>query len=386
MCNCKQVEATFNKFEPVVNKPSDGDLYGYENIVKTSWDDDGLFDISVPSFSINILLDSDTNEFVGDLHIKHPKEENLGWNTITFKNKDYLLLCHRLLDRCYYECFARVLSNIPSKPYGCRGKTAINKICKILNGCGKKLHSKYSLVPNLIPKPFLIDFANKLINNKSMYCLDIKLFASDDGSSTSNIYAVHFEEQDDIKIGRVYHIADGSWKATLKGGFCYDSESKTNKRIYKSKLFGNANEFWNMLLDDKFKSTAEYNYFKEVIKTMIEHEETLSRCSAIYFSNDIIFIQNTLGNITEDDLTFSWISPLILNYPNAEVESEELSLMLANKLKALSPYQYYPLLATYVINTRINSRKEKEECSILDSLKTNNDVVYGNGVINVDEL
>lgn len=109
MCNCKQVEATFNKFEPIVNKPSDGDLYGYENIVKTSWDDDGLFDISVPSFSINILLDSDTNEFVGDLHIKHPKEENLGWNTITFKNKDYLLLCHRLLDRCYYECFARVI-------------------------------------------------------------------------------------------------------------------------------------------------------------------------------------------------------------------------------------------------------------------------------------
>lgn len=361
-----------------VTKPSDADLCGHEDIVEVSWDNDGTFDISVPSFSINILRDSDTNEFVGNLHIKRQKEENLELNTITFKNKDYLLLCHRLLDRCYYECFARVLS----KTY----KTAINKIRKILNGCGKKLHSKYSLVPNLLLKPFLIDFANKLINNKRMYCLYIKPFASDDGSSTSNIYAVHFEEQDDIKIGRVYHIADGSWKATLKGGFCYDSESKINKRIYKSKLFGDTNEFWDMLLDVKFKSTSEYSYFKEVIKTMIEHEETLSRCSAIYFGDDIIFIQNTLGNITEDDLTFSWIRPLILNYPNSSLSSKELSLMLADKLKALSPYQYYPLLATYAINTRINSRKEKEECSILDSLKTNNDVVYGNGVINVDEL
>jgi len=370
-------------------KPSDADLYGYEDVVEVSWANDDTFDTPVPSFTIRIAIDSDTDELIGDLHIKHPKEENFRWYAITIKDNNYLSLCYRLINRCYSECFINLYSKTN------KNESITNKIRKILNNVGNDLLQMYGGLSGIITNDFVYTVANILMNNGRKYYLQIRSFVNEKNNSISNIYAMYFEKYNDITICKVYHYNNKtkiSTGVTPKGGFCFNSDSKNTGQIFKSKLFANTDDFLEMLLKEKSSSSEEYLYFKNVIEHMVGEEEYITKCSMICYDDNAIFVQDAFGNIKGNDVKIEWADALVIDCPDSELDSEKRYSHYFNKLTTANTYHLYPLIVSSNVLNFI--RMEKEYHTILDSIESNSetvselmmDAIYGNGSINIGDL
>lgn len=366
----------------------------FDEIGRTSWTGGSLFDIPVPSFSIKIFHSDRRDSYSGTLYITSPNGKTSDVKEITYNSAVYLSVCHFLITECYKRCFLPVLTNMDVKrnsPEVIEFKNTRKNVRKILDNCSKELLSKCDELPNGVVRDTDI-IATRLINDMRTYDLYVKTFVNSRDNSISNI-AICFSKHNDTTICRVYYCDGATFDITFKGGFCYSNDCNPRKQIYKSKLFGDNNEFWNMLSNEEFKSGAEYRYFKEVIKHMTEFEPNSSGWSSICFDDDVIYIQNSLGYISTFDLSSTYESQLVVD---TGVDSKDLSSLLAKKLKTIKSYQYYPLLISSIF-LDFDAKKEKEKENMIDAIKSNEtndnvifgimwDILYGNETINIDEL
>lgn len=373
-----------------------GESDGFEEIAVTNWTDSDLFNIPVPSFSITIFHDNEKDSYIGTLCITPPKGKTSQVRRITLKSNNYLSVCHYLIMECYNICFIPVITNIIANlsDYKLGEFEKVKRaIRKIIDGCGSELLSKYGGISEILSKFDLSVIATNLNSNMRTYNLHIKTFINVEDNSISNIYAICFEKHNDTTICKVYQLDVGTYKVTLKGGFCYDNDHRHRKLIYKSKLFGDNNEFWEMLLNDEFKLTAEYRYFREVIKRASELEPNKLGWSSIRFNDEVIYTQNKLVHKSLFDLSSMGECRLV---DDTGVDSKELSTLLASKLNTIRSYQGYPILISSIF-LAADAEKEKEERAIIDSIKSNEtndkvafekmwDTLYGNGSIDVDKL
>ena len=376
-----------------------GESDRFEEIAVTNWTDNGLFNIPVPSFSITIFHDNEKDSYIGTLCITPPKGKTSQVRRITLKSNNYLSVCHHLIMECYNMCFIPVLTNIIANLSNYKlgeFEKVKEAIRKIIDGCGNELLSKSGGISEILSKFDLSMIATNLNNNMRTYNLYIKTFINVEDNTISNIYAMCFEKHNDTTICKVYQLDVGTYKVTLKGGFCYDDDYRHEKLIYKSKLFGNNNEFWEMLLNDEndeFEFTAEYRYFRDVIKRASELEPNLLGRSSICFNDEVIYTQNNLVHKSLFDLSSMGECRLA---DDTGVDSKELSTLLASKLNTIRSYQCYPILISSIF-LAADAKKEKEERAIIDLIKSNEtstcevfekilDTLYGNGSIDVDEL
>lgn len=376
-----------------------GESDRFEEIAVTNWTDNGLFNIPVPSFSITIFHDNEKDSYIGTLCITPPKGKTSQVRRITLKSNNYLSVSHHLIKECYNMCFIPVLTNIIANLSNYKlgeFEKVKEAIRKIIDGCGNELLSKSGGISEILSKFDLSVIATNLNNNMRTYNLHIKTFINVEDNTISNIYAICFEKHNDTTICKVYQLDVGTYKVTLKGGFCYDDDYRHEKLIYKSKLFGDNNEFWEMLLNDEndeFEFTAEYRYFRDVIKRASEFEPNLIGWSSIYFNDEVIYTQNNLVHKSLFDLSSMGECRLA---DDTGVDSKELSTLLASKLNTIRSYQCYPILISSIF-LAADAKKEKEERAIIDLIKSNEtstyevfgkilDTLYGNGSIDVDEL
>lgn len=373
---------------------SNGIFDDFDEIARTSWTDSGLFNIPVSSFSIKIFRSNRRDSYSGTLYITSPNGKTPDVKEITYNSAVYLSVCHFLIMECYKRCFLPVLTSMNVKlntPEVIEFKNSSENVRKILDKCSKELLSRCGGEPE-ISKENIDIIANGLINDLRTYDLYVKTFVNDRDNSISNI-AICFSKHNDTTICRVYYSDAITYYATFVGGFCYNNDYNHRKQIYKSKLFDDNNKFWDMLSNEEFKSSAEYRYFKEVIRHMSEFEPNSSGWSSICFNDDVIYAQNSLGYINTYDLSSTYESKLVVD---TGVDSKELSSLLVKKLNTIKSYQYYPLIISSTILTR-DAEKEKEKENMIDDIKSNEtddkvafekmwDILYGKETINIDEL
>ena len=373
---------------------SNGIFDDFDEIARTSWTDSGLFNIPVSSFSIKIFHDSKKDIYSGTLYITPPNGKTSDVKEITYNSGVCLAVCHFLIMECYKRCFLPVLTSMNVKlntPEVIEFKNSSENVRKILDNCSKELLSNCGEMPeSLVGDTNII--AIGLINNMRTYDLHVKTFVNDRNKSISNI-AICFSKYNDTTICRVYYSDAITYNVTFKGGFCYNNDYNHRKQIYKSKLFGDNNKFWNMLSNEEFKSCTEYRYFKEIIRHMSEFEPNSSEWSSICFNDDVIYTQNSLGYINTYDLSSTYESQLVVD---TGVDSIELSSLLAKKLSTIKSYQCYPLIISSIFLTK-DAEKEKEKEDMINNIKSNEtndkvafekiwDILYGKETIDIGEL
>lgn len=365
----------FNKDEFKVVKLLGGNFYGLCEMAGTKWSDPGLFDTPVPSFSIKIFLNTEKDSYIGTLCITPPNGKASSVKRITYSCLNHLTLCHHLIMECYKRCFFPILTNMVGK-----FERVNQTIHKILNECGNQLLSMYGGISGILSKSDLLKVANSLVNDMRTYDLYVKTIVNDKDNSISNIYAIFFKKYNDTTICKVYHLDVETYKVTLKGGFCYEYTHQHKRQIYKSKLFDN-NEFWEMLLNEEFKLTNEYRYFREVIKHIFEFEPSSSGWSSISFNGDVIYTKNNLGHISLFDLSSTCESNMVID---SKVDNKELSTLLASKLDTIKSYQWYSILISSTF-LAADVDKIEEERGIIDSIKSD-ETLYENETIDIDKL